>query len=432
MAVSFTMLAFACWYTRHPYWAGGFAGLALLSGQALIPGLAGLGLAVLMNGGRFWNETETPEGDIRQGALRPGLVAAGVFFLGGSLLLLIPRGPSAALADIAGYFTGWASFSQVPVIRLLGATVIYQPFAIIFGLVGLVYGVSARSRFAMGLGFWLLTALTLALIYPSRQVADLVWALIPLSALAALGLDRALDFSRENLWESLGLMFLTVTLLGFAYLNFNSLAMASAPPQDSLLRWGFFIGTIIMLGVVVALVALGWSAAIARRGALWGIVIALGVYTVSAAMGAAGIREGSANELWRDPPAVIDADLLAQSLDQLSVTNRGTVEALPITIYGVPSASLLWLVREWDARYLAAAPTTTDSPLIIGPLQANPAFGASYRGQDFIWRVAPFWERATWNERLRWLASRQIPRDEEKIILWARTDLFPGGQPAAP
>jgi hypothetical protein len=432
MAVSFSLLAIAFWLTRRAYWAGASAGLALLSGPMLIPGLLGLGLAVLMNGGRFWEKPGGPDRDVRGDALRATSVAAGVFIFVGSLLFLEPRGLGAAFSAIPAYLGGWVAAQQVPLSRVLVAFFVYQPLGIIFGLVGLVYGISGRSRFAAGLGFWLLAALTLALVYPARQVADLAWALIPLWTLAALGLDRTLDFSRENPWETVGLTVLTVTLLGFAYLNFLALAMATTPPEDAGLRWGFTAGTIVMLAVVIALVALGWSARIARRGAIWGIVIALGLYTVSAAMGAAGLKAVTENELWRDSPAVVDADILTQTLNQLSDTTRGAVQALPVTVYGVDSSALMWVLREWNPQQSEQLPTGSDAPIIIGPDQPNVTFGAAYRGEGFTLRAAPDWDSASLGEWLRWLASREIPAEQDKIILWARTDLFPGGAPASP
>jgi hypothetical protein len=432
MAVSFTLLAIAFWLTGRPIWAGIFGGLALLSGPALIPGLIGLGLATLMNGGRLWEDSEQVERDVLGEALRAGLVAAGVFIFAGSMLLLLPRGLGAAFLAIPAYLSGWSVASQVPVTRLLLAFGVYQPFGIIFAVVGLVYGIAVRSRFAAGLGFWLLAALTLAFVYPSRQVADLAWALIPLWTLAALGLDRTLDFSRENLWEALGLTVLTLTLIGFSYLNFLTLAMASTPPPDATVRWIFTFGTIAMLGVVVALVALGWSAEIARRGALWGIVIALSLYTISTATGAAGLKAGPERELWRDSPATVDADLLMQTLDQISDTSRGSVDALPVSVYGIDSPALLWVLRDWNPQQSIEAPDGTDSALIVGPDQPDVAFGAEYRGQDFIWRVTPDWDTAPLTEWVRWLASREIPAEQEKIILWARTDLFPGSETVSP
>jgi hypothetical protein len=460
LAVSLTLLAIALWFTHRPRWAGAFAGLALLSGPALLPGLLGLGLAILINGGKFWDEAVPPETDApvedspasastvgigepidalesltgtrREDALSAMLVGAGVFIFAGSMLFLLPRGLGAAFLALPVYLRGWVSFPDVPFSRLVIALVVYQAFGIAFALMGLVYGRSARSRLASGLGFWLLTALVLALVYPSRQVADLAWALIPLWALAAIGLDRMLDFSRENPWETAGLAALTITLLGFAYLNFANLALLVVPPQDAVVRWAFVGGTIVMLGVVIALVALGWSTDIAKRGAVWGIIIAFGLYTLSVSLGAAGLKAQPTRELWRDTPVTVDSDLLSMTLDELSVTSRGAVDSLPVTVYGVESPALMWVLRDWGVGESAAAPLDSASPLIVGPDQADISFGAAYRGQDFIWRLYPAWDSTNPYEWLRWIVNRDMPAGQEKIILWARTDLFPDSQNASP
>jgi len=50
---------------------------------------------------------------------------------------------------------------------------------------------------------------------------------------------------------------------------------------------------------------------------------------------------------------------------------------------------------------------------------------SAYRGQDFIWRQQPLWDQVTTPGWIRWLVFRQVPRDNETIILWVRNDLFP-------
>jgi hypothetical protein len=92
----------------------------------------------------------------------------------------------------------------------------------------------------------------------------------------------------------------------------------------------------------------------------------------------------------------------------------------------------MWVLREWHPQQSQEAPTGSDSALIVGPEQPNVTFGATYRGEGFIWRVTPDWDTASLSEWLRWVASRELPAEQDKIILWARSDLFPGGAPASP
>jgi hypothetical protein len=178
-------------------------------------------------------------------------------------------------------------------------------------------------------------------------------------------------------------------------------------------------------------VALGWSADIARRGAVWGLVISLGLYTLSAAFGAAQLKAQPTRELWQDSPVVSDADLLSKTLEDLSITNRGAANSLPVTVYGVESPALRWVLRDWSAGNGTAASFDSASPLVIGPDQADASFGATYRGQDSL-AVIPAWDSHNVYEWLRWLVNRDLPAGQEKIILWARTDLFPDSQNAGP
>jgi hypothetical protein len=50
---------------------------------------------------------------------------------------------------------------------------------------------------------------------------------------------------------------------------------------------------------------------------------------------------------------------------------------------------------------------------------------SAYRGQDFVWRQRLQWDGLPLPEWWRWLVNRQLPREDETIILWVRDDLFP-------
>ena len=58
-------------------------------------------------------------------------------------------------------------------------------------------------------------------------------------------------------------------------------------------------------------------------------------------------------------------------------------------------------------------------------VDANVSVVSAYRGQDFTWRQGPIWTNIQNPDRLRWFVFRQLPLENETIILWARDDLFP-------
>ena len=93
------------------------------------------------------------------------------------------------------------------------------------------------------------------------------------------------------------------------------------------------------------------------------------------------------------------------------------------------SAALQWALRDFpNARYETALSPTESPPVVITEKGADePRLAQQYRGQDFVWRLYPGWQGAFPPDFINWLAFRQAPLAQEQIILWARTDIFPGG-----
>jgi hypothetical protein len=56
----------------------------------------------------------------------------------------------------------------------------------------------------------------------------------------------------------------------------------------------------------------------------------------------------------------------------------------------------------------------------------QPVLAAGYRGQDFTLLSRPDWSQLDALEWLNWLVNRRAPELNDLVILWARTDLFPG------
>lgn len=432
LAVSFTLFALSFWLTRHPRWAGSFGALALLSGPSLWPGLIALAIAWAV-AGRFPRQANDPANpDPVEGSsasakemIKPALIAGGVTLLGlGTLFFLAPSGLGATFGSLPAYLRGWTQFSDVPPARLLLTVAVYEPFFLIFALITLVRGTIARDRQVIFLSVWIAAVLIVSLIYPSRQVADLAWMLVPLVSLAAMEVSRSLGYDAENRWEIGGMVVLTFAVLVFAALDFAGLALTNPTPENARIRWILLGGALLLLAVSITLVAFGWSLEVARKGALWGFIAVMSLYTISVATGATGVRANLTQELWRTDPQPGQAALLQRTLDDLSTWKTGTQKAMNVTLYGIDSPSLAWLLRDQPVTFASAAPTDSSSPVVIGPFDPQAAFGAEYRGQDFIWRRYPGWNTASAPEWLRWLAVHEMPQGEEPIMLWARTDLF--------
>jgi hypothetical protein len=448
LAVTYSLLAAGFWIRRQPRAAGVFLALALLSGPALWPGLIGLLLAWMLT--QFASprpkaeepdqvDTETAQHldiltpdtstlDTKKQLLNTDyrlLITASLItlFLTSTLFLLAPQGLGAWLASLPEYLTGWVSSATVPPSRLFLALGVYQLLGILFALVAIVRGWWNGGRRTIRLSLWMLVALFLAAVYPARQPADLVWALIPLWTLAALELSRHLELGREDRLETAGVMIFTVLLLAFAWLDFNALYLTPFPSSQSTTRLLLFFGALLLLIISVVLVAFGWSERIARVGAAWGLLLMLGIYTLGAAWGATGLRIASAVELWDSSPRIAQADLLSLTADQTSEWATGQVDALPVTVFGVDSPALLWSLRNHAVKVVVALDPASSPELIVTPPQDNLTLAAAYRGQDFAWRQTPSWDSFP-AFYLRWFTYRELPASSENIVLWVRNDLF--------
>ncbi|MCP4142504.1 MAG: hypothetical protein GY755_19875 [Chloroflexi bacterium] len=429
LALTFGAFAWGMWKNDNPKWAGIFAGVALLGGASLWMGLLGIALSWALAQNLLpeedVDETESSQNRVRTD--KDDLKTAAIF-MGGTILListrlfLSPNGLSAWFTSLADYLSGWRYASDVPVLRVLGGLFVYYPLALFFGIIASVRGFLAKDRFSLALSLWAIIAFTLALIYPARQVSDLIWAALPLWILSASEIVRYFHLPRYDRNETFGVFALTFILLLFSWLN---LATAGVLPlnfeftnQHQLL----LAASLALLFLSLALIAYGWSVEVATLGGIWGISLALGIYTLGTAWGATGLRTPKGIEIWDSAPRVAQAGLLHQTVADISTWSRGDDQALNIVISEIDSPALNWLLRNHNIEETLSLDPSTAPDLVITPKTEELALAASYRGQDFTWRTSPDWLRM--NSWAKWMVLREIPKQSEEIILWARNDLF--------
>jgi hypothetical protein len=173
------------------------------------------------------------------------------------------------------------------------------------------------------------------------------------------------------------------------------------------------------------LVAVGWSIRSARFGAIWGLTIALGLYSLGAMTGAAGLRLlPNSFDLWRPGSNLPEADLLQLTVDQMSDWSKDNINSQPVTIASVDAPSLQWLLRGHALHTTTVLDVSSAPPILITTGQNNPALAARYRGQEFVWRLDPVWNQTSLPDWIRWLGFHQVPENSFKVIVWVRSDLF--------
>ena len=433
LAVTFLLFAWGMWINRRLTAAGIFLGLALLSGPSVWSGLLILGLTWLFLKGMQPKPTadESPIEDRQSQIVNLLVPLIATLLLAGTLFLTAANGLSAALASLPAYLTGWTTASTTTPGRTLLTFAVYEGLGISLAVFSLIRGFRTNGKRILRLSLWLSVALLLSVLY--RQTGELAWAIIPLLTLAAMELSHAFDVYREEYVE-VGVVVIALTILS-AYIWFNVSNIALNPNQVPTTvpvfgivnnpRYFVLFGSLTIMLMSIGLVAFGWSARTARLGTVWSLVIFFGVYGLASAWGASGLRSPGGVELWLPDSRPLQADLFNTSVDEISEFSLGHINAQPITIFGVSSPALEWILRNHVVTVVSTLDPQVAPPIVVTSLMNDLALPSAYRGQDFIWRQTPQWATAQSVDWLKWFVFRQLPVENETIILWARDDLFP-------
>jgi len=463
LAVVFLLFAWAMWRNQRAIPAGIFAGLALLSGPSVWAGLLAIGLTRLFLQGMEADrrsqiaDRELPSADRESPIsnsvvtnyqfppiqLRPALLSLLVtLLLGGTLFFLSPNGLSAWLSALPAYLKGWTSLSSMTPGRVLLAFIAYEPLGIFLAILSLIRGYRTKSRRIIRLSVWLGVTLLLAVFY--RQTSELVWVIIPLLTLAALELSRALNIFAEERVEVGVVVLALMILLVYIWFDVSKIALdpqsqlgATTLPlfgrniQISAAPYIVLLGAFLIIILCISFVAFGWSTRTAWLGTTWAFVIFSGVYTLASAWGASGLRAQNGIEFWTPDQPPAQADILLSTVNDISEFSVGHAQAQPVTVMGINSPALEWVLRNRPVEIVSTLDSQVAPPIVITPMMNDLGLPAAYRGQDFTWRQTPQWQAIKAPDWIRWLVFRQLPRENETIVLWARDDLFPDAREAS-
>ncbi len=421
---------------RNLAWGGIALGLAFFGGPATWNGLIGIGLGLLAS-----RLTASRLGDGEDSApvnWRTLLIwTAGTVLVAGTFFGFIPGGLSAVGDGLVSYLHGWVSGNGVPALLLLVAWIGLSPLVFLFGVIGAIRTMFSRPAGYMGLVWTWAFMFLLVLAYPSRQVADLAMPAVPFLALGAL-LAARLSLPKENKVPTWGYMLLVV-VLGFSiYLNYAHL-ITTVLPQD-VLSWGGILGALFLILASYFLVAWGWSWKVAGTGIVFGLGGLLVLYTLMSAWSGAGLSSNPGDEAWVSGNDPSGEALTLKVLGDVSEWNTGYRDSLDLVVSGESSPSLHWALRNYrNVNFVAQLSPDAQPGVVITPISqgTNLGLGAPYTGQGLDWGQAINWKSFQSGDWLRWLAYRDLSTQTgllsyQKIILWLRSDLFPGAAKTVP
>lgn len=449
LAVTFLLFTWGMWRNARFIPAGIFAGLALLSGPSLWAGLLSLALTWFFLSRKISDNTHRTADQSSENSLQSPIsnspISTSLFtnpsflvslvatlLLGGTLFFIAPNGLSAWLSSIPAYFTGWVTPTITTPARMLLIFGTYEALGIFLTILACIRGFRTKSMRYIPLMLWLAISLLLAVFY--RQPSELLWVIIPLLTLSAFELSRTFEIRRENLTETGVVTGALLILLAYIWFNIAGIALDpfnQIPTTVPILgpvnnpRMLVLFGSLTIIVVSIALIAFGWSARIARLGAIWSFTIFFCVYAMASAWGSSGLRSLNGVELWTSDSQPLQADLFMVSVDDISEFSLGHTQSQPVTVFGIASPALEWSLRNHAVEVVSALDPQNAPPIVITPVMNDLGLPSAYRGQDFTWRQYPQWDLIKSPDWIKWIVFRQLPVDNETIILWARNDLFP-------
>ncbi len=406
-----------------PLWCGFALGFALAGGPALWPGVICLAVFLLINC------KSLRQVDNRFLALA-AMTAMVTLVLLSTLFLINPPGISAFGSSLVDYWGSWRSENPAPLKGIAAAWGSSTLLVLVLSIWSLIQGFVRGEARAKWLGIWAGAALALILMNPARQLFDFSWATVPLLALAAMKLVELFpSFSSDNRIVFIAETVLVVALVVFSFMNAVNLVNnpLQSPEEYRNRAIGAVLPLFLLLGMTV-LLAWGWSGASTREGFIAGVLLLAGFFTLANSIKAASLGSRPEIEIRRDLAAVVGSEELLRTIQDISRARTGIENRIDVLIVDLQSPSLEWALRSFEKAETAAVFDPTASPsLVITDVNQQITAGASYRGQKIIWQEEPDMKNMTIIDWLKWSFFRIAPLENREIILWARNDLFPGG-----
>ena len=197
--------------------------------------------------------------------------------------------------------------------------------------------------------------------------------------------------------------------------------------EAEILRSALLMGLLAFGALTFIFIGLGWSWLTARRGLALGFGGALFVYGLAVVFGVLQVNPVNPAELWLPPRSTGQADLLLETLQDLSLRATGQTNNL-IGVALVDSPALRWALRDFpDIIFTPSLDTTTPPVILALPSDSGKLLTMVYRGQDFVWQINTEQTSMSPTSWQRWLIFREAPSVVEKTISRkSKMDLWSG------
>jgi hypothetical protein len=346
----------------------------------------------------------------------------------------------------AGVFRSSAAEAGTPLVQVLVAILVYQPFAVLFA----IFGLTNRRRDQQNIPIFLLGSLAAGLVLisidSSRQVWMLLWLIVPLWLLAGKAVAPFLSTPEPEdrlLVVGEATFFLVILLYWWFNLTKMTTILAINIPEGAS-PWQFnaldantrvyFVRMLVtifiplLIVIITNLASRVWDGYGPLQASIWSMGIFLTFYLLMTTWNFTAQPTELAGELWMQGPSTGSAKELIKAIEEASLQITGTQHQLEL-VYQIDSPLIHWLLRDFpNARYSAVPLENdlTDAVLNRETGSEDDLLNQFYLGEHITLHLTRNWAgQALPPDFDRWLVYRDSPVDKDWVTLWRRADLFP-------
>lgn len=373
----------------------------------------------------FW-KVNLPDIHIKRLEKRHFWLAVVLALLFMTCFMVIPQNIGVWANFLPHYLETWRSSTGMHFMQFLFGMLGYELGLVFFAVLGAVYFLKNNQTIKI-ITLWITLWLVWILIFPGKEVFDLIFIIPPLAYLAGLQIQNMVKQSGEG---AKGSLLLGVVLLGIlAYLTQIIFRMGGIGDNENLLLKILPIAIPIIMAMILTLLV-SWERSLST--ALHGIYWALGTFLVILSVFSLFriTSPQSDQEIWKMPGRIQEEKAIFSFIQNVDEWRKSHTK--PLTIVA-PSERYVW---RWAFRdrlnvsYISGEYDGFNPDVVIAFNTLGFNESNAYRGRAFLVDQRIAWELLSPPEWFDWMFSRSLPEaviQKQEAILWVRNDILPEG-----
>lgn len=299
----------------------------------------------------------------------------------------------------------------------------YEVGLVIIGLPAAIWAAVKEKPFPVFLVYWALAGLLLMLLQPGTMSNVLVLTLPGYLLVGRFANDLFRRVS-ASWWWAFGLAIVFAGAV--VYLNlvrYARLAEVQGVPDPTYHLLITFLA--LLFAIILTLLVFSWDRAAGAKGLIAGLLALLFIFSWGSAWWLSRVAVNDTRERWTSAGTDADIRLIRETVEELSWQASNSANDVALAS-AVDTPALRWYLRDFDnATFDTTLAAATSSPVLITPLEYNPAVADDYVGTEYSYSHPNTIHRLGSIDALRWWLFHQspIPISEEYLVLWLRSDV---------